>query len=101
MRKRYLKEQRPVLYTDLLMSGKLFEHLSDIDSAAQEHLDRIVSQLAARRGITEQLKAADQMRWVQEMNNLHAAAEEIILQDLIYTDCNRNAQSAGSQMPAL
>lgn len=86
MRKRYLKEQRPVLYTDLLMSGKLFEHLSDIDSAAQEHLDRIVSQLAARRGITEQLKAADQMRWVQEMNNIHAAAEEIILQELIYTD---------------
>ena len=86
MRKRYLKEHRPVLYTDLLVSGKLFEHLAEIDKATQERLDRIVSQLSAKRGITEQLKAADQMRWIQEMSSILAAAEEIILQELIYTD---------------
>lgn len=86
MRKRYLKEQRPVLYTNLLVTGELFGHLAEIDKAAQEQLNRIVSRLAARRGITEQLKTADQMRWVQEVNNIHAAAEEIILQELIYTD---------------
>lgn len=86
MRKRYLKEQRPVLYTDLLMSGKLFEHLAEIDKAAQEQLDRIVSQLAARRRISEHLKAADQIRWIQEMNNIRAVAEEIVLQELVYSD---------------
>ena len=86
MRKRYLKEQRPVLYTNLLVTGELFGHLAEIDKAAQEQLNRIVSRLAARRGITEQLKTADLMRWVQEMNNIHAAAEEIIPQELIYTD---------------
>ncbi len=86
MRKQYLKEHRPTLYTNLLLSGRLFEHLSEIDRAAQERIDRIASQLAAQRGITEQLKADDQMRWVREMNNIQAAAEEIILQEMIYSD---------------
>ena len=86
MRRRYLKEHRPVLYMNLLVTRDLFGHLAEIDKAAQEQLDRIVSRLAARRGITEQLKAADQMRWIQEMNNILAAAEEIILQELIDTD---------------
>lgn len=86
LRKQYLKEHRPTLYSNLLLSGKLFEHLSEIDRAAQDRIDRIASQLAAQRGITEQLKADDQMRWVQEMNNIQAAAEEIILQEMIYSD---------------
>ena len=66
MRKRYLKEQRPVLYTSLLVTGELFGHLAEIDKAAQEQFDRIVNRFAAQRGITEQLKAADQMRWVHK-----------------------------------
>ena len=86
MRKRYLKEHRPVLYSNLLLSGKLYQHLAEIDEAAQERLDVVIDQMAVRRGITEQLKADDQMRWVREMNNIQAAAEEIILQELIYSD---------------
>ena len=85
MRKRYLKEHRPVLYTNLLMTGKLFEHLAEIDEAAQQRFDLIVSQMASQRGITEQLKAANQIRWIQEMNNMISAAEEVIIRELICT----------------
>ena len=84
MRKRFLKEHRPVLYSSLLLSGKLYEHLAGIDHTAGEQIDTITTRLAASRGINEKIKAEHQLRWVREMNNIRAAAEESILEDLIF-----------------
>ena len=84
MRKRYLKEHRPVLYTNLLLSGELFPHLAEIDKACEERMERIIRKMKAQEGVTEALKAADQMEWVRRMNSLRAKAEEIVLDELIY-----------------
>lgn len=81
---RYIKEHRPVLYTSLVVSGKLHSHLAEVDHRAPEMFDHLIKQMAQREGITEELKAQDQMVWVQLMNNIRNAAEEIILQELIY-----------------
>ena len=83
-RLRYLKEHRPVLYSDLMLSGKLHSNLAEIDDHASKMLDQLMEQMAKQQGITEQLKAQDQMAWVQHMNNIRNAAEEIILHELIY-----------------
>lgn len=80
----YLKEHRPVLHSILVLSGKLQIHLAEVDSRATEMLDRLVKQMAEKQGVTEQLKAQNQMAWVGAMNNIRNAAEEIILQELIY-----------------
>lgn len=80
----YLKECRLVLHTCLLISGKLNSYLAEVDTQATETLDRLVKQMAERDGITEQLKAQNQMAWVQCMNNIRNAAEEIVLRELIY-----------------
>lgn len=80
----YLREHRPVLHTILVLSGKLHSYLAEVDNRATEMLDRLVKQMAAQQGVTEQLKAQDQMAWVQRMNNIRNAAEEIILQEVIY-----------------
>lgn len=80
----YLKEHRPVLHTSLVLSGKLHSYLAEVDNRATEMLDHLVKQMAAHQGVTEQLKAQDQMAWVQRMNNIRNAAEEIILQEVIY-----------------
>ena len=82
---RYIKEQRPVLYTTLLLSGKLNSHLAEIDNQATEMFDRLVKQLSEKEGITEQLKAQDQMARVGAMNNIRNRAEELILTELIYS----------------
>ena len=82
---RYIKEHRPVLRTTLLLSGKLNGHLAEIDNRATEMFDLLVKQLSEREGITEQLKAQDQMAWVGAMNSIRNAAEEIVLNELIYT----------------
>ena len=82
---RYIKERRPVLHTTLLLSGKLNSHLTEIDNRATEMLDRLVKQLTEKEGITEQLKAQDQMAWVGAMNNIRNRAEELILTELIYS----------------
>jgi len=84
MRLRYLKECQPELYTSLLFSGKLNEHLSEIETSAQAMMESIVSRLKQERGITEELKATDQMRWVAEMESIQASAEEIVLAEIIY-----------------
>jgi len=84
LRRTYLKEHRKGLYSGMLLSGKLWPHLTEINQAAQERVDRIVSEMAAREGVTEALKASDQMEWVRRMNNLKAAAEEIVLSELVY-----------------
>ena len=81
---RYIKEHRPVLHTTLLLSGKLNRHLTQIDNRATEMFDRLMKQLAEREGITEQLKAQDQMAWVQRMNNIRKAAEEIVNAEVIF-----------------
>lgn len=80
----YLKEHRPMLYSDLILSGKLYGYLADIDTQARNKLHQLVTQLAEKEGINEQLKSQDQMAWVRAMNNVRDRAEEIILQELIY-----------------
>ena len=84
MRKRYLKEHRPVLFTNLLLSGKLDQHLTEIDRACTEQMELLTRQMADREAVTEALKAADQMEWVRRMNNIQNRAEEIVLNELVY-----------------
>ena len=81
---RYIKEHRPVFHTTLLLSGKLNSHLAEIDNRATEMFDWLVKQLAEKEGITEQLKATDQMAWVQRMNNIRNRAEEIVNAEVIF-----------------
>ena len=83
MRKAYLKEHRPILYNQLLMSEKLYPHLIEIDETAQSRLEQMMPQLAAAAGATEQLKARDPMQWVGLMNTCKAQAEEILMAELI------------------
>ena len=84
MRLRYLEEHRPGLYTRLLLSGKLMEHLHEIDSACQERLEQLTCQMQAQEGVTEELKAENQMEWVQRMNAIHHQVEEILLAELVF-----------------
>ena len=82
--RRYLKSHRRALYTSLLTSGKLNGYLANIDRQAEEMFSRLVKQLSEKEGVTEALKAENQMLWVQKMNNLRNAAMEIVLNELIY-----------------
>ena len=81
---RYLKQHRKVLYSELLISGKLNDYLADINEQAEEMFSRLVKQLAEKEGVTEALKAENQMLWVQKMNNIRNADMEIVSNDLIY-----------------
>ena len=83
--KRYLKQNHRVLYMNLLTSGKLNSYLADIDKQAEDMLFRLVKQMAKREGVTEALKAENQMEWVGRMNNIRSRATEIVTNDLIYT----------------
>ena len=84
MRRSYLKEYRPVFYANYLTSETLHQHLAEIDQACNERMEIIVSAMAKQEGVTEALKAADQMEWVRRMNNILSRAEEIVLTELIY-----------------
>ena len=84
MRMTYLQEHRPGLYTHLLLSGKLCEHLAEIDTTCRERMSRVVPQMAKAEGINEALKAHDPMAWISRMNNIRQQAEETILAELIY-----------------
>lgn len=84
MRKRYLKEHRPVLYTNLLLSGDLFQHLEEIEKTCEERMELLSQQMAKQEGVTEALKVADQMEWVRRMNSIRNRAEEIVLHELVY-----------------
>ena len=86
MRKRYLKEQHPVVFSELLLSGKLYPHLLEIDEACEGRMKLLVLQIAKRESVTEALKATDQMKWVRQMNSIRIRAEEIVLHELIYTE---------------
>ena len=81
----YLKHYRKVLYYNLLTSGKLHSHLADVEEQAQELFERLICDLSAKEGITEQLKATDQMKWVHKMNNIRERVIEIISNELIAT----------------
>ena len=84
LRRKYLKAHRKVLFTNLLTSGKLNEHLAEIDRTAKERMEQLVTEMARTEGVTEELKAADPMKWVGLMNSLRNAAEETVLAELIY-----------------
>ena len=80
----YLRENKPIQYNCLLLSGELWTFLADLNEQAQDRLERIIDQMKAAEGITEALKASDPMMWVQRMNNIRARAEEIIREELIF-----------------
>ena len=80
----YLKEHRPMLYSNLILTGRLHSYLAGIDTQARSNLHLLVTQLAEKESINEQLKAQDQMAWVGAINNIRNRAEEIVLQELIY-----------------
>ena len=80
----YLKKHQPITYTSLLTTCKLDSYLADINEQAIEMLDRLIIQMAKNEGITEQLKANDQMEWVRRMNSIRSRAEEVVEADLIY-----------------
>ena len=84
MHRDYLKEYRPIRYNDLILSGQLWTYLVVLNKQAQNRLEVIIDQMKASEGVTEELKAADQMAWVGAMNRIRNRAEEIILQGLIY-----------------
>ena len=83
-RLRYLKQHRKVLYYNLLTSGKLHSHLADVEEEAQSLFSRLVKEHAEKEGISEQLKTADQMAWVRQMNNIHSRATEIVNADVVF-----------------
>lgn len=82
---RYLERNRKILYTNMLTKGKLTAYLADIDEQAENMFDQLVRQLAEREGVTEQLKANNQMLWVKKMNSIRNRAEEIVNHELIYS----------------
>ena len=84
MRKQFLKEHRSARYQYLVLTGKLMEHLNQVDKEAREKVEMLVEQMAEQWGVTEKLKMQDQMEWVRRMNNIQATAEEIALKEIIY-----------------
>ncbi len=80
----YLREHRSMVYTDLVLSGKLYSYLADIDTQARNMLNLLVTQLAEKEGVDEHMKAQDQLAWVRAMNNIRNCAEKIVLNELNY-----------------
>ena len=83
MRKRYLEQRRDGTFTALVLSGKLTEHLLEVDQTARDQLAALTRQLAANQGVTEELKSRDQLEWVRRMNSIRNRAEEMVKNDLI------------------
>ena len=84
LRLEYLKEHRPAMYSLYMLEDRLTEHLNTVDDEAQERMDILVSQMMEKQGITEELKARDQMEWVRAVNNVRNSAEEIVRHEIIY-----------------
>ncbi len=84
LRRTYLRENRPAIYSLYMLEDRLTSHLNMVDDEAQERMKTLVSQMMDKQGITEELKARDQMAWVGAVNNIRNAAEEIVLEELIY-----------------
>ena len=86
MRKRYLEQKHDGTFSALVLSGKLTRHLQDIDQTAKEQMATLTRRLAAAEGVTEQLKAADQMEWVRRMNSIRNRAEEVVIREVIHEE---------------
>ena len=84
MHRDYLREHKPIQYNCLLLSGKLWTYLADLNEQAQDRLERMIDQMKVSEGISEALKVSDPMAWVQRMNNIRARAEEIVREELIF-----------------
>ena len=84
LRKQFLKEHRSARYQYMLLTGKLNEHLNQIDQEVREQVETLMEQMIEKQGVTEELQAQDQMKWVRLMNNIKASAEEIILKNMVY-----------------
>ena len=84
LRKQFLKEHRLAKYQYLLLTGKLTEHLNQIDQEARKQVEILMEQMVKKQGATEELKAQDQMEWVRLMNNIKASAEEMVLKEILY-----------------
>ena len=84
MRKQFLKEHRSARYQYLVLTGKLTEHLNQVDKEVREKVEKLVEQMAEQWGVTEELKMQDQMEWVRRMNNSKATAEEIVYKNIIF-----------------
>ena len=84
MRLHYLREHRSLIFNQLLLSGKLMAHLHSIDKACQERLELLIPQMKAAEGVTEELKASNQMEWLRRMNSIHQRIEEMLLNELVY-----------------
>ena len=84
LRQTYLREHRPSLYNDLILNGTLYRHLAEVDQTCYEHVDLLIRQMAKREGVTEALKASNQLEWVGHMNNIRSRAEEIVLAEVVY-----------------
>lgn len=84
LRRTFLRKHRDGIYTGMLLNGTLNSHLKEVDRQANEMMERLTRQMAEKQGVTERLKAEDQMKWVQMMNSIRHSAEEVILNDLIY-----------------
>ena len=82
--KQFLKEHRPIRHQNLLLSGKLTEHLNQIDQEAKMQVEILMEQMVEKQGVTEKLKAQDQMEWVRVMNNIKVSVEEIVMREIIY-----------------
>ena len=85
LHKKFIKQSYPAYYSALFMSGKLFDHLHEVDLKAQNELDRLIPILAKQQGITEQLKSENQLKWIGLMNNVKEQAEEFVLRDFVYS----------------
>ena len=92
LRKAYLEMHRPILLNELVLSDSLFEHCAEIDEAARNRMELIVRSLAEQNGVTEQLKAENQMEWVRQMNACKAQAEEVVKAELIYNRARKSGQ---------
>lgn len=86
MRRAFLKEHRPIQYSDLILTEKLFPHLAEIDEACHQRLEVMIPAMAEQEGVTAALKRDDQLEWVRRMNGIKARAEEVILSELVYVD---------------
>lgn len=86
LRKQFLKDYRPARYQYLLLTGKLTEHLNQIDRDAREQVEMLMKRMAKKQDVTETLKMQDQMKWVGLMNNIKTCAEQIVLKDMVYDE---------------
>ena len=84
MHREYLKEHNPMMFNDLVLDGQLWTYLADLNEQVQERLSLIVEQMKVAEGVTEELKAGDQMAWVRAMNSIRNRAEEIVLNEIVY-----------------